>query len=130
MADVARLAPRESVSDSGTSTAADVVPVPGREAASVSADVPQPPARLSDFGRPQDVIPGLVRGAVDRLSYAVQPEAAAVVASSFGFPLLLMLAVIGFLMLQGYLDRRDPKLRMAPRTLGELTVPWTEEADL
>lgn len=84
----------------------------------------------TDQGGPQNIIPNLVRGAVEGLSGAVQPEAAVVVAVSFGFPLLLMLAVIGFLLLQGHLDRRDPKLRVAPRSASELLVPWSEEAEL
>ena len=84
----------------------------------------------TDASGPQDVIPNLVMGAVEGLSRAVQPKAAVVVATSFGFPLLLMLAVIGFLLVQGYLDRRDPKLRMAPASSDELIVPFTEDAEL
>jgi hypothetical protein len=60
----------------------------------------------------------------------VRPAAAAAVASSFTFPLLLMLAVLLFLAIQAQLDRRDPKLRNAPRTTAETFLPFEDEAQL
>jgi hypothetical protein len=58
----------------------------------------------------------------------VQPEAAAAVAAALGFPLVLMLAVVMFLVFQGRMDHRDPKLRVAPETTLDTVVPFREEA--
>ena len=41
-------------------------------------------------------------------------EVAAAAAVAIGFPVLLALIVFAFLMLQGRIDRRDPKLALAP----------------
>lgn len=60
----------------------------------------------------------------------IKLEAAAAVATSFGFPIALMVAVALFLILQPRLDERDPKLRKAPRTYGELLLPFEREVDL
>jgi hypothetical protein len=61
---------------------------------------------------------------------AVKPEAAGAVAQTFGFPLALMLAVLIFLLIQGRMDDRDPKLRRAPLTSAETTIPFANEVDL
>jgi hypothetical protein len=61
---------------------------------------------------------------------AVKPEAASAVAQTFGFPLALMVAVLLFLLIQSRMDERDPKLRRAPLTSAETTVPFMHEADL
>jgi len=61
---------------------------------------------------------------------AVKPEAASAVAQTFGFPLVLMLAVLLFLLIQNHMDERDPKLRGAPLTAAETTVLFVNEADL
>ena len=61
---------------------------------------------------------------------AVKPEAASAVAQTFGFPLALMLAVLLFLLIQSRMDERDPKLRRAPLTSAETTIPFVNEADL
>lgn len=60
---------------------------------------------------------------------AVKTEAATAVAQTFGFPLVLMLAVLIFLLIQSRLDDRDPKLRRAPLTTTETTVLFVNEAD-
>jgi hypothetical protein len=60
---------------------------------------------------------------------AVKTEAVTAVAQTFGFPLALMLAVLIFLLIQGRLDERDPKLRRAPLTTAETTVLFVNEAD-
>ena len=52
------------------------------------------------------------------------------VAQSFGFPLALMLAVLIFLLIQSRMDERDPKLRRAPLTAAETTIPFLDEADV
>lgn len=64
------------------------------------------------------------------VSAAVRPEAAAQVATTFGFPLALMIAVIIFLIVQDRVDRRDPKLRSAPRTYFDTVVRFREESEL
>jgi hypothetical protein len=61
---------------------------------------------------------------------AVKTEAASAVAQSFGFPLALMLAVLIFLLIQSRMDERDPKLRRAPLTAAETTIPFLNEADV
>ena len=59
----------------------------------------------------------------------MKAEAATAVAQTFGFPLALMLAVLLFLMIQGRMDERDPKLRRAPLTTAETTVLFVNESD-
>jgi hypothetical protein len=49
------------------------------------------------------------------------------VASTFSFPLALMLAVLLFLLVQRQLDHRDPKLRAAPRTLADALLAFEDE---
>ena len=72
----------------------------------------------------------MLSAAVDQVARVVQPAAAAAVATEFGFPLALAAAVLGFLLIQGYVDRRDPKLRMAPRTSLETIVEFKPEEQL
>ena len=42
----------------------------------------------------------------------------------------LMVALLAFLIIQGRMDERDPKLRRAPLTTAETTVLFVNEADL
>ena len=65
--------------------------------------------------------------AVDQAEIIVKPAAAAAVASSFAFPLILMLAVLFFLVVQPRMDGRDPKLRNAPRSASETLVQFEED---
>lgn len=65
--------------------------------------------------------------AADQVSNVIRPAAAAAVATSFGFPMALMLAVLGYLVVQGRVDSRDPKLRTAPQSSLETIVPYEEE---
>ena len=53
-----------------------------------------------------------------------------IVRPTFSFPLVLMLAVLLFLFIQSEVDRRDPKLRAAPRTVAETVIPFEEEDEL
>lgn len=64
------------------------------------------------------------------VSRAVRPEAAAQVATTFSFPLGLMVAVILFVVVQDQVDRRDPKLRSAPRNVFDTVVRFKEEHEL
>ena len=60
----------------------------------------------------------------------MRPEAAVAVATEFTFPLTLALAVVGYLVIQGLVDRRDPKLRMAPQHAGETFMRFVAEEQL
>jgi hypothetical protein len=79
---------------------------------------------------PVDLVGGFVAAAAQQVASVVRPEAAIVVASAFGFPLVLMLAVLGFLFGQGRIDARDPKLRTAPRTPRDLVLAFRGEEEL
>ncbi len=79
---------------------------------------------------PQAFLGAVVTEVVKSVSSAVKTEAATAVAQTFGFPIALMLAVFLFLLMQGRMDERDPKLRRAPLTGAETTVLFVDEADL
>jgi hypothetical protein len=68
--------------------------------------------------------------AVGQVSRIVKPEAAVAVAATFGFPLGLNFAVVLFLAVQGWVDARDPKLRVASPTATEGVVAFKEEEQL
>jgi hypothetical protein len=57
---------------------------------------------------------------------AVVPAAVAAVAQTFGFPLILTMAVLLFLVIQSRFDGRDPKLRTAPLTTADTFVPFAD----
>ena len=76
------------------------------------------------------MINAIVSGAVDQVSRVIQPEAAAAVAATFGFPLLLMLLVAIFMIVQARVDHRDPKLRLAPQTAFDTVVRFSDEEAL
>ncbi len=86
---------------------------------------PPPDARL-----PVDVVGGVLAAAAQQLATVVKPEAAIVVATVFSFPLALMAAVICFLVGQGRIDARDPKLRSAPRTPKDMVMSFRNEEEL
>lgn len=75
-----------------------------------------------------EVFDYVAAAAVNQATTIVKP--AAVVASSFAFPLLLMVLVLFFLAIQPRMDGRDPKLRAAPRTTTETLVLFEEEGAL
>jgi hypothetical protein len=74
-----------------------------------------------------DLFSALVRNIAAGVGPTVQPAAVAAVATTFGFPLALMLAVVLFLVIQSRLDGRDPKLRAAPLTTAETFLPFADE---
>jgi hypothetical protein len=76
------------------------------------------------------VVGQVLGAAAERVTVAVRPEAAIAVAAEFGFPLTLAAAVLGFLLIQGHVDRRDPKLRMAPQSTQETYVRFVTEEQL
>ncbi len=79
---------------------------------------------------PVGVVGQVLSAAAQEIVRVVRPEAAVAVAAEFGFPLALAVAVFGFLLIQGYVDRRDPKLRMAPQTVHETTMQFKLEEQL
>jgi hypothetical protein len=69
-----------------------------------------------------------VLGAVsDQVESSVKPAAVAAIAQTFTFPLALAALVVLFLLVQSRLDGRDPKLRYAPRSAGEVYIEFAEE---
>jgi hypothetical protein len=76
------------------------------------------------------VVGGVLAAAVEQVATVVKPEAAALVATAFSFPLLLMVAVVCFLIGQGRVDARDPKLRAAPRTPKDMVLSFRDEEEL
>lgn len=83
-------------------------------------------------GRPSDGLQGAVDAivgfAVEGAGRVLQPEAAATVATTFGFPITLALLVLLFLLVQSRMDDRDPKLRSAPRSLADTLVAFEDDA--
>ena len=75
-------------------------------------------------------IDGIIGGVAERIRTTVKPAAAAAVATAFGFPLILMIAVLLFLLVQSRLDGRDPKLRSAPLTVADTVLPFRDEDQL
>jgi hypothetical protein len=78
-------------------------------------------------GGPGDLLSGLIGSIAAKVGPTVQPAAVAAVATTFGFPLALMLAVVLFLVVQSRMDGRDPKLRAAARTTAETYLPFAED---
>jgi hypothetical protein len=68
--------------------------------------------------------------AVEQVNKIVKPEAAVAVAATFGFPLGMNLTVVLFLMAQGWIDARDPKLRVASGAASDVFVAFEEEEQL
>jgi hypothetical protein len=96
-----------------------------------------PPARPSDGGTDSmakpaqpNVVDGVLAVALEQVNAVVKPEAAVAVATAFSFPLALMAAVVAFLVGQGRVDARDPKLRSAPRTPQETVLSFRNEEEL
>jgi len=75
----------------------------------------------------QAVITDVSDTVVDTVDTVVQPTAAAAVATTFTFPLALMVLVVIFLVVQPRVDRMDPKLRAAPTTAAESLLGFEDE---
>jgi hypothetical protein len=73
---------------------------------------------------------GIISSVAAEIQTTVKPAAAAAVATEFSFPLILMIAVLLFLLIQSRLDGRDPKLRAAPLTAAETILPFRDEDQL
>lgn len=103
---------------------------PGTQPAGGGGDSVAAPVPPQVVAETDDVLGEIWDATTDGISRAVSPEAAAQVAKTFSFPLALMLAVLLFLIVQGRVDRRDPKLRAAPMTFLDTMVRFTEEDEL
>jgi hypothetical protein len=79
---------------------------------------------------PKGGIDGIISGVAQQIQKTVKPAAAAAVVTTFSFPLILMIAVLLFLLVQSRLDGRDPKLRAAPLTASETILPFRDEDQL
>jgi hypothetical protein len=90
--------------------------------------LPGTPGVARDAGS-TDLFSSVVGNIAATVGPTVQPAAVAAVASTFGFPLALMLAVLLFLVVQSRFDGRDPKLRAAPLTTAETYLPFADEPD-
>jgi hypothetical protein len=91
---------------------------------------PRPPAGPGSLLDPIVIADRVLAEAATQVAAVVRPGAAAAVATTFSFPLTLMLAVLAFLLVQRYVDRRDPKLRAAPRSTAEGLVEFKDEEGL
>jgi hypothetical protein len=98
---------------------------PGPQSPSPSEPPVEAPA---DTGGVAGAVQEFVTAAAQRAATVVRPEAAAAIATGFGFPLILMLAVIAYLGVQGRIDYHDPKLRAAPQSWVETLDSFEEEA--
>jgi hypothetical protein len=105
----------------------------------VTAQAEPGPASGGQGPKPAAPVPGLDPGVIAntvineaavRVSVVVKPAAAAAVATTFSFPLALMVAVLVFLLVQRYVDARDPKLRAAPRSKADVVVEFQDEDGL
>jgi hypothetical protein len=76
------------------------------------------------------VVDTIISAAAEHVGRIVKPAAAGAVAVTFGFPLILTMAVTAFLAVQHRLDSRDPKLRIAPQNHVETVLQFREEAEL
>jgi len=79
---------------------------------------------------PIDLIGTVLTGAVGNVGLILRPEAALAVATEFTFPMALALAVLIFLVVQDQVDRRDPKLRVAPQHAADTFVRFEPEEAL
>jgi hypothetical protein len=127
----------------GESQAASATPTPDQSqahstepsAAYEPMPTDPPPAGLSGSSsvagpQLQNAIGFVFGAAVQQVARVVKPQAAVVVAAAFGFPLILSIAVVLFLLAQGWVDARDPKLRLAPQTAVESVVPFKDEEQI
>lgn len=74
-----------------------------------------------------ETVLGALLGMVQDAAGTIRPEAAMVVATTFGFPLALALLVLLFLLVQSRLDDREPKLRTAMRSQGDQFVGFEDD---
>ena len=88
---------------------------------------PDRPALAPTALGPLDFLGGFVTGAIGNVGLIIRPDAAIAVATEFTFPLALAIAVLLFLVVQDQVDRRDPKLRAAPKSQGDTFIRFEAE---
>ena len=76
---------------------------------------------------PVDLVVRAIGDVARGAGVVVRPEAVARVATTFSFPIALAVLVVLFLLVQPRLDDRDPKLRSAPRSPGDLLVEFEDD---
>jgi hypothetical protein len=120
----------DDVDDAGSGSRPAPAPAPS---AVTDGQVVTPTVPLAPIG------PGAVVGqvfghvvtlAAEQVGRYVRPEAAVLVATEFTFPLALAFAVLVFLVVQHQVDRRDPKLRIAPQNVVETLIQFQGEEQL
>jgi len=102
----------------------------GKTSSGSNSTAPRPAAGQPSVLDPIVIADQVLAEAATQVATIVRPGAAAAVATSFSFPLALMMAVLVFLLVQRYVDRRDPKLRAAPRSTAEGLVQFRDEEGL
>jgi hypothetical protein len=127
--------PPDRGGDPGTGAAPEPTAVvtaqndPGKIGAPADGQDPKPAAPVPGLD-PGVIANRVISEAAVRVSVVVKPAAAAAVATTFSFPLVLMVAVLLFLLVQRYVDARDPKLRAAPRSNADAVVAFQDEDGL
>jgi hypothetical protein len=100
---------------------------PGARGGGIIAPVAPNPAPDQRPAAARSIVDSLVGIAQDGAALVIRPEAAAAVATGFGFPILLAILVLMFLVIQPRFDDRDPKLRRAPGRIGDLLVAFEDD---
>jgi hypothetical protein len=104
---------------------------PGTGLGRIAVGVSRPTVRIDGSSTgPFAAIGGFVSTAATQVGAFIRPDAALAVAGEFGFPLALAIAVLVYLLVQHHLDRRDPKLRIAPQHTGETLIGFDSEEQL
>jgi hypothetical protein len=103
---------------------------PGDPSRGSSTTAPRPTATRPSVLDSIVIADRVLAEAATQVATIVRPGAAAAVATTFSFPLTLMLAVLVFLLVQRYVDRRDPKLRAAPRSTADGLIEFKDEEGL
>jgi hypothetical protein len=115
-------------SSDGRSTGGGPAPDPGPPPAiATNPDAIDPSAPEDPAAVVRTVIRQVGESVADTVDTVVKPRAAAVVATTFTFPLALMILVVVFLVVQPRVDRMDPKLRAASGTASDTLLGFEEE---
>ncbi|HET7677861.1 MAG TPA: hypothetical protein VFK38_08390, partial [Candidatus Limnocylindrales bacterium] len=117
-------APQPPAPAAFAASAPETRPEPPRQRA-----LPKPQLKRAAFLPDQGVL-GIVSGVASHAQSTIRPAAAAAVATTFGFPFVLMQLVLIFLVVQSRLDARDPKLRESAPSPTDSLVPFDDEDDL
>ena len=114
----------ETDESAGLPPGGGLAPIPQPDPVGPAPDRPAPaPIALG----PLDFLGGVVTGAIGNVGLIIRPDAAIAVATEFTFPLALAIAVLLFLVVQDQVDRRDPKLRAAPKYQSDTFIRFEAE---